>query len=284
MRIPSNYDAMHTAAERHGHDHWKVKVLGFIHSPAVEYTMTALLLLDVAILFVELYLQGMFPPCSTIIRDAISCCPPTYELDAEAAHNATSDEHADATDANHFLRFLEEASHGGQHSFCPAPTVEYRDHEAGCDEHKWETVHTTEEVLFALTIAILSVFFIDNILTIIVLQRAFFKQFFYVLDFFIVTVSLALEIAFRVIHRDLLVALTGLLIFARVWRFVRIGHGLIEITAEYQAKEKEALMDYVNELEEKLKENSIDLPAKSSGVTRIESALHGGGHGEITNE
>lgn len=273
MRIPNKFDAAHTAAEKHGQDNWKVKVLCVIHSAAVEYTMMLLLMLDVIILFVELYLQGLYPPCHIITRDAISCCPSTYGLDAEAAHSATSEEHSNATDANRFLRFLEEEAHSGHHSLCAAPTAEYNEYEAGCDEHKWLAVHTVEEVLFVFTVTILSVFFIENMLMIMVLQTAYFKQFFYVLDFLIVTVSLALEIAFAVIHRDLLYALSGLLIFARVWRFVRIGHGLIEITAEYQAKEKEALMDYAKELEEKLTENSIDLPVKSSDVKLIENAL-----------
>jgi hypothetical protein len=60
MRIPTNFDAAHTAAETHGQGHWKVKALAFIHSAAVEYTMMILLLLDVVILFVELYLQGLY--------------------------------------------------------------------------------------------------------------------------------------------------------------------------------------------------------------------------------
>jgi hypothetical protein len=285
MRIPANYDAAHTATEKHGKDHWKVKVLAFIHSPAVEYTMMVLLLLDVCILFVELYLQGLYPTCSIIIRDAISCCPATYELDAEAAHSATADEHYNATDPQHFLlRFLEEASHSEHSSLCPAPTVEYTEHEAACDPHKYQTVHTVEDVLFIFTITILSAFFIENLIMIMVLQTAYFKQFFYVLDFCIVTISLALEIAFAVVREELLFALSGLLIFARVWRFVRIGHGLIEITADFQAKEKEALMDYAKELEEILKENSVALPVKSSEVKRIEHALHGTEHGEISKE
>jgi hypothetical protein len=221
---------------------------------------------------------------NVVIRDAISCCPATYEFDAEAAHSATADEHSNATDTQHFLRFLEEASHSEHHSLCPPPTVEYREHEAGCDPHKFQTVHTVEDVLFIFTVTILSVFFIENLTMIMVLQTAYFKQFFYVLDFVIVTISLALEIAFAVVQQELLYALSGLLIFGRVWRFVRIGHGLIEVTAEFQAKEKEALMDYAKELEELLTDKGVDLPEKSGEVKRIEHALHGTEHGEISKE
>ncbi|CAB9504554.1 expressed unknown protein [Seminavis robusta] len=300
IRVPADFDAAHTAAETHGHDHWKVKLLHFVHSKPVQYTLSAMLLADVIILFVELFLQASFPNCQIIVRDAISCCPLPETITTTLSGLVDDGSGGNSTDMypeddhNHYFRFLAETTgdshssgtHGdGHQDICQLPAVESHHYEAGCDGHKWYMVHTIEEVLFVFTITILSIFFIELIIIMIVLQKAFFKQLFYVLDFVIVSVSLALEIALAVLHADILATLAGLLILARVWRFVRIGHGLIELTAEFQAQDKEALLHYAEELEEKLLENKIALPEKSKQVKSIVKRLtsHGDGGAEHNN-
>jgi len=90
--------------------------------------------------------------------------------------------------------------------------------------------------------------------------RIFFRQVFYALDYFIVTVSLALEIVFYTIGDEVLASLIGLVILGRIWRFVRIGHGILEL-AEDMAHERESdLLVYAEELEILLFENNISLP------------------------
>lgn len=269
MRIPAIHEAQHTAEKTHGRGHWKVAVLKFIHSETVQNILTVLLIADVIILFIELYLVGTYPPCRIIERDAISCCAPP-----DSYLNATTTEES-AAGHEHLLRFLAGGEQGddGHHNLCAYPAVESHEFEATCDTHKWSTVHKVEGILFILTITILSIFFVELMTMVVVLGKSFFKQFFYVLDLFIVTTSLSLEIAFAIIHEDYLIAMTGILLFGRIWRFVRIGHGLIEVTAEYAAKDKKVLLEYAEELENMLKENNIALPEKSKHLIHIEKHI-----------
>lgn len=131
-----------------------------------------------------------------------------------------------------------------------------------CDEHKWNTVHTIELVLFAMTITILSTFFIEIHLEMIAIgPSVFFRQMFYLFDYIIILVSLALELLFHFDTGDLgLTSLSGLIIFARIWRFVRIGHGIIEVTTEITHSKYDALTEYAEKLEAELKQNNLPLP------------------------
>jgi hypothetical protein len=53
----------------------------------------------------------------------------------------------------------------------------------------------------------------------------FFRHFFFILDVFVVTVSLALElVAVASAHMGLVVG--NILIIARMWRFFRVAHGI----------------------------------------------------------
>jgi membrane-bound ClpP family serine protease len=56
FRIPTNEDAKIHVHDMHGHESWRAKILYFLHQPSVQWTLIALLLLDVVILFTELYL------------------------------------------------------------------------------------------------------------------------------------------------------------------------------------------------------------------------------------
>lgn len=200
--------------------------------------LMALLMLDVLILCIELFLLATYPTCHTIRRDAISCCS---VLEGEAA------------------RLLAESGHSEE--FCEAGLEPSPDYEAGCDEHKWEGVHTAEEVLFSFTMTILFVFFIElNISMAALGPGVFFRQIFYLLDYFIVGASIALELTFYSLSDDTVQSLVGLLVIGRIWRFVRIGHGLIEVTAELAHRKFAALLSYAEELEELLKANELEVP------------------------
>lgn len=174
-----------------------------------------------------------------VTRDAISCCP----LDG-------------AADAHSNIRLLAEDSH---ESFCQDPLVE-TDNPAGCDPHKWETVHNVEEALFIMTMTILSIFFVEISLLMLALTPCiFFRQFWYVLDFVIVAISIALEAWFHVQKNDAAAYLSGIVVVARCWRFVRVSHGLMSATAEMTSLKYEEIVKLAEELERLLKEHEQKL-------------------------
>lgn len=169
-----------------------------------------------------------YPHCSIIIRDAFSCCPVEEAEDARR-WLAGDDSHADICE----------------------PPLEVTDYQAGCDPHKWHTIHTIEDVLFALTIAILSIMMLELLLLIAAITPCiFFRHFWYGLDFFIVSVSLALEATFKVVDEENLAAYIGVIVLFRCWRFVRISHGLIEVTVELTSEKYEEVISLANEVED----------------------------------
>ena len=237
--IPTNEGAQEHVHEIHGKDSWRYAVVSFLHSKPVQITLMTLLLLDVVILFTEIFLLATYPNCSTIVRDAISCCP---VVGAEGE------------------RFLSE-THG--EGYCEEG--EPSEYDAGCDEHKWHKVHKAEEALFISTVIILSIFVVEQNLAMAALTPCiYFRQLFYLLDYFIVAVSLALEVTFRALDDDTVQSLVGLIVLARIWRFVRIGHGLVEVTSELSHKKYEALLGYTEQLERLLDANGIEPPDSES--------------------
>lgn len=237
MTIPTHaleQDHVHAA---HGHESWQAKVLHIVHTNTVVYILTGLLLLDVMILFVELYLSAEYPFCHIVERDAISCC------------NVTEDEHHD--------RFL--TGDDEHHDLCEAGSQGV--YEAACDPHKYPGVHTAHVTLRSITIAILSIFFIELCALIAAMGPGkFFRCCFYLLDFVVVSISLALEITFIFLDDSQVELVLGLLIAARLWRFVRIGHGIFEATHELSSKKHSNLQTYTQELEALLKQNGIEVP------------------------
>jgi hypothetical protein len=251
--MPTNLGAEQHVEEELGqdNDHWRKRALKFLHSPQVQITLMSLLLLDVLILFVELFLLASYPNCSIIERDAISCCP---VMQGDAAEHVAG-------------RWLaeEEGDEHGHHDVCNVGMEADYESDAGCDPHKWGRVHNAETALFALTITILSVFMIElNVEMIALRPTIFFRQFSYLLDYIIISVSLALEILFHSLSDDKIQSLVGLLVFVRIWRFVRIGHGIVEITNEVLHKDHEKLVSYTEQLEELLQQHNIALPEDST--------------------
>lgn len=242
--IPTKQGAQDHVEEYHGKTSWRMKILEFLHQPRISFILMSLMLLDVIILFLELFLMTQYPMCTIIERDCISCCP------ADASHN----------DTNHGIeRFL--AGDGDHHDGVCDSGLEPDYETGGCDSHKWGAIHNAEKALFAITIAILSTFFVELNMEMIALRPAiFFRQFFYALDYTIVTVSLVLELTLHFLHEDSLAALFGLFIFARIWRFIRIGHGLVEVTSEYTHQKYDKLLEYTAALEEAAKQCEVQLP------------------------
>jgi hypothetical protein len=239
FQIPANEAAHHHVREVHGTDSWRYRSMELLHSTKIQIFLMSLLLLDVLILFVELFLLAQYPHGSLIERDGISCCPVIIT-------NTSSDN-----------QNLAEVCDVGITTASSLPPYAA----AGCDERKWPVVHAMETLLFATTVTILSIFMIElNVSMIALGPGVFFRQFFFALDYVIITVSITLDVAFYVLQEDIYQSLAGVLVLVRIWRFVRIGHGLIEITNEYAHHEHSQLVAYAEALEELCTAHNIVLP------------------------
>ena len=274
--IPINEEEAHHVDVVHGEDSWEAKVLHALHSKTVQYTLMGLLLFDVVILFVELFLAAQYPACIFIVRDAISCCPITVADVTEEGHrrlgesSATCETGLEAAGDLHMLRSLAETAAGEEHHAICEAGVDTPQCQAGCDSHKYDGVHVAHTALFFTTITILTIFMVELILLIVCLKpRVFFRKSFYVLDLLIVSVSLGLESFFYAADDEALQSLIGVIVLARCWRFVRIGHGLVEVTHEYASRKHDKLVAYCNECEALLRENNIDLPLKKEKIDKL---------------
>ena len=154
--IPINEEEAHHVDVVHGEDSWEAKVLHVLHSKTCQYTLMGLLLLDVVILFVELFLGAQYPACTFIIRDAISCCPKTFDSNAQDEHRLLGEASSltcetggiETGDLHMFRSLAEVASDEGHHSVCEAG-VDTPQCQAGCDPHKYDGVHTAHTALFS---------------------------------------------------------------------------------------------------------------------------------------
>ena len=264
--IPANHQATLHAQNEKGDDSWQFRLLKGLHGGRMQILLAALLLLDVLILFCELALLTLYPSCHLVERDAISCCP-TAVMD-----NATSNTIDTDLDAGtHHQRWLAAED---DHYSCAAGFSAMPSYESTCDGHKWERVHHAETALVSFTLTILTVFLIELTLTMLALgPRIFFRQVFYALDYFIVTVSLVLEITFYMLGDEVLTSLIGLVILGRIWRFVRIGHGILELAEDMAHERENDLLVYAEELEILLAQHQIPLPV---GEINPHHSQHGG--------
>ena len=195
-------------------------------------------------------LDAIFPYCQLVIRDAFSCCPDTH----------SDDSHGE----NSVQRLL---SGGGDSSICTSPLV-VTDYQAGCDPHKYHSVHVAHDVLFWITIVILATFEIELLFLIYLLREKFFHHLIYIVDLIIVTSSLVLELVFRLHSKGSLHVIARFLIMFRLWRFVRIGHGLVASTYEIQEHKSHVAMMYIEELEERLKRYGDEVPERPKKLRR----------------
>lgn len=200
-------------------------------------------------MFIEVFLVGHYPPCDVVEQNCLACCP-------------------SGSDGERFLS-------GDVQPVCDTG-YDTKSGYGSCDGDKWHTVHTVEIVLFGFTITILSVFMVEIHVEMIALGPAiFFRQVFYLLDYVIIVVSTTLELLFFFDQDQVgLSSLSGLIIFARVWRFIRIGHAIVEVTTELTHRAYEDLLTYAETLEADLKKANLPLPSPPASLHRKQS------HGE----
>jgi len=217
----------------YGEHSWQSELYKLLCHHQTEVILLFLLVLDIIIVMVEILLDVEYPTCDKINqRDLIRSCCPVHEDDQD--HN----------------RFLSESSH---HSFCEHGYEESTTY--GCDDHN-DTIHNVHLALFGLSVAILCVFEVELLLKVFILKKEFFCHKLLVFDLAVVTTSIVLDIVLHALgtsHGDL----AALLAVVRVWRFVRVIHGVLEVDKEHMEekyKEREhELEKELHKLNEKLK-------------------------------
>lgn len=105
---------------------------------------------------------------------------------------------------------------------------------------------------------------------------------FFTLDYLIVTISIVLECVFYLKRDEIYQSLAGLLVVVRLWRFFRIGHGIVEVTHELAQEEYHKLEYYKDELEELLRSHNIPLPASAAGHDETNGGHHHHSSGATT--
>jgi len=244
---PNYDDIRELVEEEHSSNSWRDRVLKSFHHESFQHFLMFLLICDVMILFIEIFLSAEYPPCKIIERNCISCCP------TDQAHD------------EHFFRLLSDSEH---HETCSNGT-ESPSYQVFCDPHKYPGVHTAHTVLFSLSVTILSIFFIELNATLLAMGKNFFKKFFLLFDYIIVALSLLIEIS-SYIMKDEFAAIAELLILFRLWRFVRVGHGVVHSSALKASKKKNASQKRMKELICLLVAHGIEIPAEMHDTKEVE--------------
>ena len=218
---------------RRGANSIRVRLVKVIHRPKVQLFFIFLLILDVVVLFVELFIDAEYPRCSIVIRDATSCCPGAYASGSVSSSASVSGSASGS-------------GSGGYHALCGAYDIGV---DADCDSHQHALVHKLHDALFGTSVVILSAFAAELTLLLLALDCQFFHHLLYVIDAVVVFSSLTLEI---VLYTTAAGNLAGALILARLWRFVRVSHGLVVSSheaAEISHERQEAIKEHLAEIE-----------------------------------
>jgi len=232
--VVSTHEETAMVEKRRGKHSWQAKIVHFFHAPKVQVFFITLLVLDVMIVFVELFVDAEFPRCDIIVRDATSCCNASDTL--TGSHRRLLEE--DFFEYGH--RFLASASssasgsasgssdsgHHGHHAMCEPYTIGLK---ADCDAHQHEAVHQLHDALYIISVTILSAFALELLLLFAALDRQFFHNLLYLVDALVVSSSLSLEIVLKTTPAG---ELSHALILARLWRFMRVAHGLVVSSTE----------------------------------------------------
>jgi hypothetical protein len=119
------------------------------------------------------------------------------------------------------------------HKLCPS--LDHLGHYGAHSLHEWA------ELMEYLSLTILLVFLLENVLLLIANGYKFLRNPWHTLDLVVVVVSIGFELDAIMVTGDN--AVVGLVVLARLWRFIRIGHGLHEILHDVHEHE-ESLDDH----------------------------------------
>ena len=233
----SAHDEVEWAEEYYGATSVPVRFLHWINSHTVQMTLVTLLVLDAIAVVMSLFLDAEFPACYIVERDAVSCYNASY---GSQDHVSYHDDHG-----SHHRRLG--ASGDAHHSLCPGAFADAPSSwPAACDPHKWHSVHTAHDALFWCSVGILIIFAVELLLLLAILRLNFLRNPLYALDAVVVATSLAFEIGLK---GEAGGDMAGLLAFGRVWRFVRIGHGLSSAVHEVDAAHLHEVEQHAKALE-----------------------------------
>lgn len=149
-------------------------------------------------------------------------------------------------------------------TLCPDPS--HLAHYGNHDLHEW-----AERMEYA-SLAILLIFLLENMLLVLANGCRFFANPFHILDIVVVVVSVGFEL--QGILGEGHDAGIGLVVFARTWRFIRLGHGIHEMHEEHEAEDhgEHRVSDAAGSLEAPLQKGSFEQHAKgTSGVHHARS-------------
>lgn len=234
------HDEFQNVKKRHGRYSWQACMVRVLQSRCMQTFLTALLVLDVMAINTELFLDAEFPPCRFVLRDAIACC-------GDAAHEASYDGDGDP--------FKHSPPDLGiyEHESC-RPNSQGVSPRLACDTHKWDLPHKIHESLVYFSIAVLTTFAIELFCLLVALDKYFFRNPLYVLDAFVISTALFLEIYLHSLRgqggADLYQDYAGLFILSRFWRFLRVGHAIFASTSMASEPEVKQMAAELRQLEQ----------------------------------
>jgi hypothetical protein len=161
----SQHEEMAFVERRYGEHAWQARAVHWLHSVKVQIASIVLLGIDFLIVIVELYLDMEWPACTTITRDAISCCPagtPDVDFGRRLGHTESESaeslvEHAES--GNPESGAVEHGEHGEHHAeLCGEGLAPMHNYAAGCNGHKYPAVHSAHAALFWISALIMTLF------------------------------------------------------------------------------------------------------------------------------
>lgn len=144
-------------------------------------------------------------------------------------------------------------------------TGEHVHHPAGsliCEDKHGHTAHHLEHTCHMWSTIILCIFMLELMIKIWVSPRVFFGNIYHVLDFVIVSLSLAFDIASYLLQWMGLEIVSVILIICRLWRILRIVHALFELV--------HTQVEHVDELEHEVAETQAELDKLQEKLKRLE--------------
>lgn len=236
----SNQLLHYAVVQRDGPKSWEARVVSFLQSRPLQILLIVLLLLDVLIVFAELFLETEHPSCKVLRRSAYSCCP--MPGDAVTTVESLADHH------------------GALHNRgCDASSAATHAYEVGCAKAEW--AHRLHEMFSVSSLIILFVFQMEIMALMASFRGLFLRSKGYLLDVVVVSLSLSLQwyvlmvelgisdplglahaaaeaaassgltpeeskAAAEAEHLATIEELQSVILFARCWRFIRVGHGI----------------------------------------------------------
>lgn len=232
---------------KYGEESWQNTLYEKLTHRSFEIFLLVLLFLDIIVVISEIVVDVEYPSCHNVRRTGIvrSCCP------------ITDDGGYDHGEGHRFLVSSSESSHhssDNHHSFCDGHGYEELSY-YGCNDHN-ETIHKVHLSLFIVSTTILCIFELELLMKLFLLQpREFFRHKLLALDLVVVTISLTLDILLHSMS-SLLGELAVLLAFVRLWRFIRIIHGVFEEIIEHS---KEQFEEFEEEFDKEILEKDKEI-------------------------